>query len=93
MLRLDWNSLRSGDHVLVHHEVRGSDRLIAGVVTSVTPTSGSNDVEVKLNVGGRTELVRPQRLHVHHDPIDVDAFCWRCSSPRPLPVVAKRRSA
>jgi hypothetical protein len=91
MLRHDWNALRSGDHVLVHHTVKDADRLIAGVVTSVAPTGGSNDVEVRLNVGGRSELVRPQRLHVHHDPIESDGSCWRCSAPRPVPTTSKRR--
>lgn len=79
MLRLDWNALQSGDHVLVHHSVDGSDRLLAGVVTSVTSTGGSNDVTVRVTDRRRSEDVRPQRLQVHHDPIELDASCWRCA--------------
>ena len=91
MLRLDWNALRPGDRVLVHQHVGGNDRLVAGVVTAVEPTAGSNDIAVRLSHSGRTETVHPQRLQVHHDPIEVDGSCWRCATPRAVPQVAKRR--
>ena len=60
MLRLDWNALRSGDRVLVHHATEGDDvRLVAGVVTAVTPADGSNDVAVRVSTHSGQQLIRP----------------------------------
>ena len=48
MLRLDWNALRTGDRVLVHHATDGDDfDLVAGVVTAVTaPTAATTSPSV-----------------------------------------------
>lgn len=94
MLREQWNSLRTGDRVLVHHSVDGQLRLAAGVVTAVTAGAGSNDVSVKLSSRGTPEVVHPQRLHVHTDPIEADGHCWRCAADSPVATPPpKRRSA
>lgn len=78
MLRVDWNALRTGDRVLVHD---GDDamRLVAGVVVSTAPGAGSNAIAIKLT-GGGSDTVEPQRLTVHHDPIEFDGHCWRCTT-------------
>lgn len=81
MLRADWNSLRPGDRVMVHHSRGdGAGRLLAGVVTAVAPASGSNEVAVRVSTGNASELLHPGRLSVHHDPIEFDGHCWRCSA-------------
>lgn len=86
MLRLDWNALQTGDRVLVHHTDGGTARLIAGIVVSVESAGGSNDVAVRLATRDPDRLVHPGRLTVHHDPIELDTHCWRCTTtdpPRP----------
>lgn len=80
VLRADWNSLRPGDRVMVHHTTDdGGVRLLAGVVATVASGGGANDVAVRVSHGG-TRLVHPGRLSVHHDPIEFDGHCWRCSA-------------
>ena len=94
MLRLDWNALRSGDRVMVHHATEGDDvRLVAGVVTAVTPADGSNDVAVRVATHSGQQLIRPRRLSVHHDPIGFDGHCWRCAALVPPAPAPKRRRA
>ena len=85
MLRADWNALDHGDSVLVHHTARGLPQLIPGVVVSVAAASGSNNVGIRLAGRSRDELVHPARLLVHHDPIELDGHCWRCTTDRPTP--------
>jgi hypothetical protein len=84
MLRLQWNALRVGDHVLVHDVDDASLALTAGVVTLVLPGRGSNDVTIRLagNRHTRGRIVSPQRLAVHMDPQGLDEGCWRCALPR-----------
>ena len=80
MLRLDWNALRVGDHVLVHDAAHPALRLVAGVVTVVEPSSGSNHVDIRLTAAGTgNRVIRPARLSVHNDPIEFDQQCWRCA--------------
>jgi hypothetical protein len=84
MLRLQWNALRVGDHVLVHDVDNARLALTAGVVTLVQPASGSNEVEIRLS-GRRpasSRVVSPQRLAVHMDPPALDEGCWRCALPQ-----------
>ncbi len=92
MLRNDWNALRPGDRVMVHDTSNdGAAHLVAGSVVSVESTGGSNDIAVKVADRGGSRIVHPSRLSVHHDPIEFDGHCWRCTSGDPQ--VAKRRGA
>ena len=93
MLRLDWNALRTGDRVLVHHATDGDVHLVAGVVTEVTPADGSNDVVVRVATLRGQQVIRPPRLSVHHDPIGFDGHCWRCAALVPPATTTKRRGA
>jgi hypothetical protein len=94
MLRLDWNALRAGDRVLVHHGSDGGDvHLVAGVVTAVASAAGSNDVTVRVSTLSGQQVIRPPRLSVHHDPIGFDGHCWRCAALVPPATTTKRRSA
>jgi hypothetical protein len=93
VLRLDWNSLRAGDRLLVHHSDVDAVRLLAGVVTSVTLADGCNEVEVRVTTNSGTRVFRPQRLMVHHDPIEFEGHCWRCATLSPPAARAKPRGA
>ena len=83
MLRLQWNTLRVGDRVLVHDIDDARLALTAGVVTLVQSGRGSNDVAIRLTGDGHTRgrIVCPQRLAVHMDPQGLDESCWRCALP------------
>jgi hypothetical protein len=95
VLRHDWNALRHGDRVLVHHSIDDQVRLVAGVVTAVTPGQGGNDIAVRLTTHRGQEVVHPRRFSVHHDPIEYDGHCWRCAAlaPPTTPSTSKRRRA
>jgi hypothetical protein len=95
MVRLEWNALRVGDHVLVHDPSDAEMQLLPGVVTMVQTVSGSNDIGIRVASGdGGFRVLRPTRLTVHPDPRDLTEECWRCdaiatkSAPRRDPVVA-----
>ena len=96
MLRLEWNSLRPGDRVLVHDADDPQLRLLAGVVARVRSTPGSNEVSIRVAMPTGVSLIQPQRLSVHHDPVDFDGQCWRCAGPQSAaqtPTRSKRRGA
>jgi len=77
MLRLEWNALRPGDHVVVHDDADAELPLHPGVVTIVQPVAGSNDIAIRVTrFGGDDVVVRPRRHAVHLLPIDEP--CWRC---------------
>jgi hypothetical protein len=81
MLRFQWDSLRRGDHILVHDPGCADLGLRPAVVELVDSTGPRRDVAVRYSDGldaGR--VVRPGRFASHHDPLaDADlAACWRC---------------
>jgi hypothetical protein len=82
MLRLEWNSLRAGDRVLVHDADDPQLRLVAGVVSAVLQTSGANEVSIRVTTPVGVRVVKPQRLSVHPDPVGFDGQCWRCAGPQ-----------
>jgi hypothetical protein len=81
MLRLHWNELKVGDHVLVHDVDQPHLRLVPGVVSCVDTATGSNDIAIRLVATGAARTVRPQRLAVHLDPVGLGEQCWRCDRP------------
>ena len=90
MLRLEWNSLRAGDRVLVHDADDPQRRLVAGVVAAVLTTSGANEVSIRVTTPTGVRVVKPQRLSVHADPVDFDGQCWRCAGPKSSSQAAPR---
>jgi hypothetical protein len=80
MLRFQWDSLRRGDHVLVHDVTTPDLRLRPGIVVLVDTTGPRRDVAVRYTAGANTErVVRPNRLATHVDPLADAAACWRCT--------------
>ena len=81
MIRLEWNALRVGQHVLVHDETDPGLPLVPGRVTMVTAAPGSNDVAIRIpSTRGPSKVVHPTRLVVHLEDVDPDARCWRCDA-------------
>ena len=81
MLKLEWNALRVGDKVLVHDASDDDLRLVPGVVALVEPAKGSIDIGIRVARGHDVRrVVRPHRLAVHVDPLDLTEPCWRCDA-------------
>jgi hypothetical protein len=81
MIRIEWNALRVGDHVLVHDDADHDMPLNPGQVTMLKTAPGSNDVTIRISpTGGATTVVNPPRLAVHRDGFDRAEDCWRCST-------------
>lgn len=79
MLRFEWNSLRTGDQVMVHDDLDPDLALHEGVVTLVeTERRRANDVAIRIEHPGRL-VVRPRRHAVHLLPLDRRS-CWRCGA-------------
>ena len=83
MLRFDWNSLRTGDTVVVH-DPRDKDLvLVGGAVSAVefrTGKTGLNGVGIRVGTGDAARVVWPSYLAVHRDGNDRPAPCWRCAT-------------
>jgi hypothetical protein len=81
MIRLRWNALRVGHHVLVHDEAEAGMPLVPGRVETVEAAPGSNVVAIRISPArGRSRVVLPSRLAVHLDELDPEARCWRCDA-------------
>ena len=81
MIRLQWNALRVGHHVLVHDETKPGLPLVPGRITMVRAASGSNDVAIRIpSTRGPSVVVHPHRLAVHLEDLDPEAHCWRCEA-------------
>jgi hypothetical protein len=79
MLRFQWDSLRRGDHILVH-DVRAVDLGLRPAIVELVDSSGPRrDIAARYTDGtdaGR--LVRPGRFAIHPDPLTGAPDCWRC---------------
>lgn len=81
MIRLEWNTLRVGHHVLVHDETKPGLPLVPGRVTMVHAASGSNDLAIRIpSTRGKSKVIHPPRLAVHLEDLDPEARCWRCDA-------------
>jgi len=81
MIRLEWNALRVGHHVLVHDETDPGLPLVPGRVAMVQAAPGSNDVAIRIpSTRGPSKVVHPPRLAVHLEDLDPEARCWRCEA-------------
>jgi len=86
MLGLEWNALRPGDRVFVHHRTSAPGHLVSGTVAIVNTQKNSNGVGIRLAMVGAPSLVAwPNRLAVHRDPRDPAEPCWRCQSAAVAP--------
>jgi hypothetical protein len=84
MIRLDWNDLQVGHHVMVHDDADPEMTLVPGRVTMVREASGSNEVEIRISPPGkRSRVVKPRRLTVHLDTGEAPERCWRCEAIMP----------
>jgi hypothetical protein len=80
MIRLQWNGLRVGHHVLVHDERDHDMPLVPGTVELVQTAAGSNDLAIRISsADGSTTLVHPRRLAVHLTTLDPHEDCWLCT--------------
>ena len=95
MIRVQWNALRVGQHVLVHVEDTAGMPLVPGKVVTVTEQGGSNEVTIRITpVGGPSRVVSPRRLSVHPERLSLDEHCWRCAvAVDPAPSPGRTRSA
>jgi hypothetical protein len=81
MIRLQWNALSVGNHVLVHDETRPGLPLVPGRVTMVQTASGCNEIAIRIpSTRGPSTVVHPHRLAVHLEDLDPEAHCWRCEA-------------
>ena len=79
MIRLQWNALQVGHHVLVHDEDDPNLALTPGRVMTIQPASGTNEVTIRLSRRGTpARVVQPRRLAVHLDDGEPSERCWRC---------------
>ena len=79
MLSFEWNSLRSGDAVIVHDDLDPGLALAEGVVTLVEPQPwDTNDGAIRIDEP-RPEVLGPRRHVVHLLPLD-RRTCWRCDA-------------
>ena len=91
MLKSDWNSLRSGDALLVHDPRDTNLLLVGGVVSMVqvpTGKKGVNRIGIRVGDGDESQVVWPSYLAVHRDGGDLTATCWRCAAIGPIPAAS-----
>lgn len=80
MLAMEWNALREGDPVLVHHLANGGDDVVSGTVVMVDMLRGSNSVGIRIAPPGVDASVTwPSSRIVHLDPRGPEP-CWRCTA-------------
>ena len=80
VLKLQWNALRVGDHVLVHDPLDAHMALESGVVALVQTAHDVNDLGVRVHgADGAAHIIRPARLTVHLAPLSPALVCWRCA--------------
>jgi hypothetical protein len=78
MTPFDWDGLRLGNEVFVHHSSATAHRADAATVAFVTVhTRRGNAVGLRLADGG---VVWPSWLATHVEPIAPDEECWRCAA-------------
>ena len=79
MLKFQWNSLRTGDAVMVHDDLDPNFALQTGTVELVeTGRWYTNDVAIQIDHQGPV-VVHPRRHAVHLLPLDRRS-CWRCDA-------------
>jgi hypothetical protein len=78
MTRFDWNGLRVGDVVYVHHPLTTRRPARRGVITAVTVrTHRTNEIGVRLDDDTQS-IVWPSSVTVHTEATGATGTCWRC---------------
>jgi hypothetical protein len=81
MLRVEWDSLRAGDRVLVHGGWDTELALVTGVVVMIdAKPHAPNGVGVRIGTGDAWHVVWPLYLAVHLDPQRGADTCRRCEA-------------
>jgi hypothetical protein len=81
MTRFDWDGLRPGNEIFVHHSPATAHRAGAATVDFVTVrTRRGNAVGLRLTDGS---VVWPSWLATHVEPVAPAGECWRCAQPAP----------
>ena len=79
MLRFEWNALRVGDPVHVHHSPATERRAALGSVHLVQMSRRENGVGILVTEDdGSSRVVWPSRLMAHLAAVDEPGACWRC---------------
>ncbi len=77
MLRMEWNALRIGDHVLVHDDDDLAAAPVEGAIRVLQSRPGGwNDLAISL-VGSTGPVIRPRAGACHLLPLHATG-CWRC---------------
>ena len=83
MRGFQWDSLRRGDHVLVHDAATPDLRLRPGIVALLDATGRRRDVAIRYTDGADAgSVVRPGRFATHYDPLTDADSCWRCAEAK-----------
>ena len=78
MTRFEWDGLRKGDAVFVHHPITSQSSALSGAVEFVTVRAGrGNEIGIRLT-DGASQVVWPSWMAVHRAPTAGNATCWRC---------------
>jgi len=81
MLKMEWNALRVGNHVLLHDPAHPASALVPATVVIVQPAQGTNEIGVRVPpAGDHWTVVWPRRLAAHLDPRDPAEPCWQCDA-------------
>ena len=80
MLRFQWDSLRRGDHILVH-DVRTADLGLRPAVVELVDSSGPDATSPPATPTDPTPAgsFAPAASRSHPDPVTGAADCWRCA--------------
>jgi hypothetical protein len=79
MTRFEWDGLRVGDTVFVHHSAATHRRAESGTVAflEMRPRTG-NKVGVLFGPAAGHDVVWPTWVECHVEPVGPGTSCWRC---------------
>jgi hypothetical protein len=81
MTRFEWDGLRRGDAIFVHHSPGTQHRAAPATVAFVNVRAARGN-EVGLRMADGT-VVWPSWLAAHTEPVQAADACWRCGTPEP----------
>ena len=80
MTRFEWNGLRIGDAVFVHHPWAEPATADPGVVELITVRAHlGNEVGIRMS-GGDHQVMWPTWLTTHRELVAHEGSCWRCEA-------------
>ena len=83
MRRFEWNAMREGDAVHLHHSPETQRRAAPASVEIVHMTPGDNELGIRIDgdVDRAYGVLWPSRLTAHVAPVADRGDCWRCDVP------------